>query len=135
VAYPEEIVWKSYEKIFARAFWVEVVKRTEPPPLIIVHMDQKGAESERRTELRPPSLVKAKRKGNAIEISTEEVKELRVYLDDAMVDLDKPVTITVNGKKLHDGVVKRSMDVLIEEAHKRHDSSMLYTAFVDLKLR
>jgi dienelactone hydrolase len=135
VAYPEEIAWKSYEKIFARAFWVEVVKRTEPPPLIIVHMDQKGAESERRTELRPPSLVKAKRKGNAIEISTEEVKELRVYLDDAMVDLDKPVTITVNGKKMHDGIVKRSMDVLIEEAHKRHDSSMLYTAFVDVKLK
>jgi hypothetical protein len=45
------------------------------------------------------------------------------------------VTITVNGKKMHDGIVKRSMDVLIEEAHKRHDSSMLYTAFVDVKLK
>jgi len=45
VAYPEEIVWKSYEKIFARAWWVEVTKRTEPPPLIMVHLDMKGAES------------------------------------------------------------------------------------------
>jgi len=133
--YPEELVWKSYEKIFARAFWVEVTKRTEPPPLTMVHMDQKGAESERRTELRPPALVKAKRKGNAIEISTEEVRELRVYLDDAMVDLDKPVAITVNGRKLHDATVKRSMDVLIDEAHKRHDSSMLFSASVDLKVK
>jgi hypothetical protein len=95
----------------------------------------KGAESERRTELRPPALVKAKRKGNAIEIATEEVLSLRVYLDDAMVDLDKPVTITVNGRKLHDGVVKRSMDVLIEEAHKRHDLGMTFTAIVDLKVK
>src|SRR6185295_2001724 len=133
VAYPEEVVWKSYEKVFARAFWVEVTKRTEPPPLIIVHMDQKGAESERRTELRPPALVKAKRAGNAITITTEEVKELRVYLDDAMVDLDKPVVITVNGRKVHDAVVKRSMEVLIEDAHKRRDPGMLFTAFVDLK--
>jgi len=132
--YPEELVWKSYEKVFARAFWVEVTRRTEPPPLIMVHLDQKGAESERRTELRPPALVKAKRKGNAIEISTEEVRELRVYLDDAMVDLDKPVTITVNGRKLHDATVKRSMDVLIEEAHKRRDRSMLFSASVDLKV-
>src|SRR5262249_27538640 len=130
--YPEELVFKSYEKIFARAFWIEVVKRTEPPPLIMVHLDQKGAESERRTELRPPTLVKAKRNGNALTITTEEVKELRVYLDDVMLDLDKPVTITVNGRKLHDGIVKRSMDVLIEEARRR---TILHSAAVDLKLK
>jgi hypothetical protein len=52
-----------------------------------------------------------------------------------MLDLDKPVTITVNGRKLHDATVKRSLDVLIDEARKRHESSMLFSAFVDLKLR
>lgn len=133
VAYPEEIVWKSYEKIFARAWWVEVTKRTEPPGLITVHLDMKGAESERRTELRPPALVKAKRKGNAIDITTEEVQSLRVYLDDAMVDLDKPVTITVNGRKLHDATVRRSMDVLIDEARRRRDSGMTFSAVVEVK--
>jgi poly(3-hydroxybutyrate) depolymerase len=133
--YPEEIVWKSYEKIFARAWWVEVTKRTEPPPLIMVHLDMKGQESERRTELRPPALVRAKRKGNAIDVTCEEVKELRVWLDDAMLDLDKPVSITVNGKKLHDGVVKRSVDTLIEEARRRRDPSMTFSACVDLKLK
>jgi hypothetical protein len=131
--YPEEFVWKTYEKVFARAWWVEVTKRSEPLPLIMVHLDMKGQESERRTELRPPVLVRAKRKSNAIEIACEEVKELRVYLDDAMVDLDKPVTITVNGRKLHDGVVRRSVDTLIEEARRRHDPSMLFCASLDLK--
>jgi predicted esterase len=133
--YPEEFVWKSYEKIFARAWWVEVTKRTDPPPLIMVHLDMKGQESERRTELRPPAVVKGKRKGNAIDLTCEEVKELRVYLDDAMVDLDKPVVITVNGRKLHDGIVKRSVDTLIDEARRRHDSSMTFTATVDLKVK
>jgi len=134
VPYPEELVWKSYEKIFARAWWVEVTKRTEPSPLVVVHLDMKGAESERRSELRPPSLVRGKRKGNAIELLTEEVRELRVYLDDAMADLDRPVTITVNGRKLYDATVKRSMDVLIDEARKRHETSMLFSAFVDVKI-
>ena len=133
--YPEEIVWKSYEKIFARAWWVEVTKRTDPPPLIMVHLDMKGQESERRTELRPPAIVKARRKGNALEITTEEVLQLRVWLDDAMVDLDKPVTITLNGRKLHDGVVKRSVEVLIDDARRRRDPSMTFSAFVDLKAR
>jgi enterochelin esterase-like enzyme len=134
-SYPEEIVWKSYEKVFARAWWVEVTKRTEPPPLIMVHLDMKGQESERRTELRPAAVVKAKRKANAIEITTEEVRELRVWLDDSMVDLDKPVTITVNGRKAHDGVLKRSVDTLIDEARRRHDTSMTFSAYVDLKIK
>ena len=133
--YPEEVAWKSYEKIFARAWWVEVVKRTDPPPLVMVHLDMQGKESERRTELRPPALVRAKRSGNAIEISTEEVRELRVYLDDAMVDLARPVTVTVNGRKLHDGVAKRSVDVLIEEARKRRDLSMTFSAIVEVKVK
>jgi hypothetical protein len=133
--YPEEVAWKSYEKIFARAYWVEVTKRTDPPPLIAVHLDMAGKESERRTELRPPALVRAKRSGNAIDVTTEEVRELRILLDDAMMYLDKPVLITVNGRKVHDGIVKRSADVLIEEARKRHDPSMTFSAAVELKIR
>jgi len=133
--YPEELVYKSYEKIFGRAWWIEVTKRNEPQPVIMVHLDMNAQESERRGEYRPPVLVRAKRKGNTIEITCEEAKELRVWLDDAMVDLDKPVTIAVNGKKLHEGVVKRSVDVLIEEARRRRDPSMAFSAYVDVRLR
>jgi predicted esterase len=133
--YPEEIVFRIDENVFSRAFWIEVTKRTDAPPIIMVHLDQQGKESERRTELRPPAVVRAKRKGNAIDVTTEEVRELRVWLDDAMVDLDKPVTITVNGKKLHDGAVKRSVDVLIDEMRRRHDTGMTFSAFVDVKVK
>ena len=65
----------------------------------------------------------------------EEVRKLRIYLDDEMVDLDRPVTITVNGRTLHDKKVKRSVDVLIEEARRRGDRSMTFSAFVELKIR
>jgi dienelactone hydrolase len=68
--YPDEIAWKSYEKIFARAYWVEVLKRTDPAPIITVHLDMTGKESERRSELRPPALVRAKRSGGSIEVAT-----------------------------------------------------------------
>jgi pimeloyl-ACP methyl ester carboxylesterase len=131
--YPEELVYKSYEKIFGRAWWIEVTKRNEPQPVIMVHLDMNGQESERRSEYRPPVLVRAKRKGNAIDVTCEEVKELRLWLDDALVDLDKPVTISVNGRKLHEGVVKRSVDTLIEEARRRRDPSMTFSAYVDVK--
>jgi dienelactone hydrolase len=133
--YPEEIVWKSYEKIFARAYWVEVTKRTDPPPLVTIHLDMAGKESERRTELRPPAVVRARRTGHLLDITTEEVREMRVFLDDAMMDLDQPVQITLNGRKVHDGIVKRSVDVLIEEARRRRDWAMTFSAMVELKVR
>jgi hypothetical protein len=52
-----------------------------------------------------------------------------------MTDLDKPVTVTVNGRKAHEGIVRRSVDVLIDEARRRHDFAMTFTAFVDVKIR
>jgi predicted esterase len=133
--YPEEVLFRNHEKIFPRAYWVEILKRTEAHSLVTVHMDMKNGESERRTEYYPPALVRARRSGNTLTVTCEEVKELRLFLDDALVDLDKPVLIVVNGKKLHDAPVKRSVEVLLEEAHRRRDTSMTFTALVDLKPR
>ena len=133
--YPEEVVFKTWENAFARSHWIEILKRTDAPPFVAVHLDMFGKESERRTEYRPPVLVRARRSGNAIDVTCEEVRELRVWLDDEMVDLDKPVTIHVNGKKLHDATVKRSVDALIDEARRRGDRGMTFSASVDLKPR
>jgi dienelactone hydrolase len=132
-AYPEEVVWKTHEKPFARAYWVEVVRRSEKGPLVTVHMDIQGKEAERRTEYWPASLVRAKRSGNSIELVTEEVKELKLRLSDAMVDLDKPVVVTWNGRKVHDKTVKRSVDVLIEDYVRRRDPGMTFTAELTIK--
>ena len=51
-----------------------------------------------------------------------------------MVDLSKPVAIKVNGKLIQEKVVKRSVDVLIEQARKRQDPGMTFSAAVDVKV-
>ncbi|MBI4564729.1 MAG: hypothetical protein HY716_08585 [Planctomycetes bacterium] len=133
--YPDEVVWKTYEKAFPGAYWVEATKRTNAQPILVTHLDMSGRESETRAEFRPPVLIRARRAGNAINVTCEEVKQLRVWLDDAMVDLDKPVVITVNGKKVHGSKVKRSIDTLINEARRRRDRAMTFSAYVDVRLR
>ena len=131
--YPEEVVWKTYEKEFSRAYWIEVLDRTAGTPIVYGRLDMNGKESERRTEIRPPVLVRATRAGQAIDLRCEEAKELRVWLDDAMVNLDQPVTIRVNGKKAFEGKVARKVDTLIEEARRRRDRSMTFSAFVNVR--
>ena len=132
--YPTEVVWKTYEMEFPRAYWIEALDRTPgAQQLVYGRLDMMGQESERRTEVRPPVLIRAKRSGNAIDITSEEAKKLRVWLDDAMVDLDKPVTITVNGKKQFEGKVARKVETLIDEARRRRDRSMTFSACVDVR--
>jgi dienelactone hydrolase len=131
--YPDEVVWKSYEKGFPGAYWIEATKRTDATPILTTHLDMNARESETRAEFRPPVVIRARRAGNAIDVACEEVKELRVWLDDAMLDLDRPVTVTLNGKRLFDGKAKRSVDTLIDEARRRRDRAMTFSAFVDVK--
>ena len=133
--YPEEVVWKTFEKAFPGAYWLEVKDRTRVRTIITVHMDMLGKESERRAEFRPPALVRARREGNRIDVTCQEVRELRIFLSDAMVDLDQPVKITVNDRTLYDRKVRRSVDFLIEEAIRRRDRAMTFSAYVDLKVR
>lgn len=132
-AYPEEVVFKSSEKPFARAYWVEIVKRSEVRAQPAVHMDIHGKEAERRNEYYPEAVVRAKRSGNAIELTTAEVKELRLWVSDAMLDLGKPVVVTWNGRQVHDRTLKRSMDVLLEDWKSRRDPGMTFTAQVLIK--
>jgi hypothetical protein len=127
------VVWKTYEKAFARAYWVEVVRRTEVRAAAAVHMDVQGKEAERRSEYFPAALVRAKRSGNTIELATEEVKELRLRLSDAMLDLDQPVLVVWNGRKVHERTLKRSADVLLDDYLLRRDPGMTFTAELLIK--
>ena len=53
--YPEHGHYKWHDGYwtrppYPRAYWVEILKRTEAHSLVNVHMDMKNGESERRTE-------------------------------------------------------------------------------------
>jgi dienelactone hydrolase len=60
---------------------------------------------------------------------TGDVKEgaVSVLLNDAMCDLDKPVTVTIGGKATT-AVRPRSLAVLLKSARRRWDPNLLFTA-------
>jgi dienelactone hydrolase len=130
---PEQIAFKSLEKSFQRCAWIEILSRSENGPVVMVHQDMKGGESERRTEYRPPATVRGVRKGLEYRIETEEVRELGLWIDAAVLDPAKPVVVFWNGRKVHDAPLKRSVEVLIEQAWRRDDRGSLYGATIELK--
>ena len=68
---------------------------------------------------------------NEIKISATGAREIRVYLHEKMVDMTKPVTVTVNGSKSKFDV-KPSLETLLESA--RRDRGLLYTASVKVRV-
>ncbi|MDE5838729.1 MAG: hypothetical protein K2H39_06720, partial [Paramuribaculum sp.] len=58
----------------------------------------------------------------------------RIYLNSALVDLNRPVTVTVNGKKFFSGKLKCTIDNMVESCAEYHDPRRIYPASVTINL-
>ena len=56
--------------------------------------------------------------------------ELRVYLNDTMMDLDRPVRVLRNGTEVFHGVVRRRKDVMARTLAERGDRAYMFCAQV-----
>ena len=74
--------------------------------------------------------VKASVKGQAIEFTSTGAKKVTFYLDEKLIDLSKPVRVTMQGRKLFDGKVKPTVDAALESWRAREDRELLYRASV-----
>jgi hypothetical protein len=51
-----------------------------------------------------------------------------------MLDLDRPVTVVINGTEKFSGSVKRSAGVAVEEALRRNDRNAVFAAALELDI-
>jgi predicted esterase len=109
---PERIVWLQDDVTEPRFYWLR-----NPAP--------KGGQR-----------VVATRAGQAITIeeATGGIDELGILLDDEIVDLDKPVRVTMNGATLFEGVVPRTTATLKTTIEERGDPRAGFPAEVRVSL-
>ncbi|HYC79101.1 MAG TPA: hypothetical protein VEI02_15885 [Planctomycetota bacterium] len=70
---------------------------------------------------------------NLIDVKTENIEVFRLFLNDAIVDLSRPVKIVVNGKPMRDEKFERSLDYLLGYFRgARLDAGVLPVAQVEL---
>jgi hypothetical protein len=86
----------------------------------------------RRTQ--PFGSIEAAYAANRFEVRSHNVGAFDLFLSPAMVDLEKPVTVTVNGKEVHAALVKPDLGFLMDMATKDDDRSMLYLAKIPVVL-
>ncbi len=106
--FPKRVVWKQSSTTHDRYYWLAV-----PPGT-----GKAGA------------LVRAELSGQEIAIQSDDVEKLLIRLNDRMVDLDKPVTVTWNGKTVFTGKATRTIATLQRTLSERGDPMAMFAAEV-----
>jgi predicted esterase len=111
---PDRIVWKQTGTLHDRFYWLAVPT----------------------SEAKGGALVVAQRKDQTIDItSVEQVSKLSIRLDERMVDLDKPIKVTQDGKEIFSGMPTRNIKTLVNTLVGRGDPKLMFDAEVEVTLK
>ena len=58
----------------------------------------------------------------------------KAILNDKMVDMDKPVKVTYQGRTLFEGKVERTMGCLAKTLQERGDRELMFSGYVDVEI-
>ncbi len=100
---PAELTWEMTDGVVKDFFWLS------------------SPEAYRGRELN------ASCRENKLVITTRDIKNFSVLLDERLVDFSKPVTIELNGKKVSGGKLKPSLKTLVETLSRRGDIRLAAT--------
>ena len=108
-AWPKKVVWRQDDVVHRRAYWLAL-----------------GPETVAAAE----QTITAEVVGNRIALGGTVPAGLRLHLDDALLDLDKPVVVLVGGTERFNGVVPRTAGALYDDLAERPDAVLAGAAVV-----
>jgi poly(3-hydroxybutyrate) depolymerase len=109
---PSKVVWKQDDVTHSRFYWLAV----------------DGANRKARTE------IVASLAGQTINVEAKEVGTVVVRLNDELLNLDKPVTVTSGSEQLFDGLVNRTIGVIAQTIEERGDPNLVFSSELSVSL-
>jgi pimeloyl-ACP methyl ester carboxylesterase len=132
--YPQQVWLQSNrpDTQFNRADWVQVYQSIAPgKEQRLLLRRGRGQMRVNQNAFRVDAAIPTP---NHVEIKAENVQTMRLYFNDRMVDLKKPVTIIVNKKPRFEGLLKPSVGEMLNDQLFLGRGWRYYTAVVDLDL-
>lgn len=105
--WPRRIVWKQDDVTHARFYWLAI--------------DPKAAETAAVVRAEVSAEVSAQ----DITLETSDVPSVFVRVDDALVDMDQPVTIRAGGAIRFEGVIPRTIAAMVQSLDERGDPASI----------
>lgn len=110
--YPEKIVWRQEEVVRDWFYWLQAPS----------------------AECRPKAMAVVQRKGNEIEILECDYSRLSIYLNDVMVDLNRPIIVRYKGEKIFKGKLIRTIGNMQRSLARSGDLRYAYPAVVEVEI-
>ncbi len=108
--WPKQVVWVQSDDVLKHFYWVEAPNAVEG------------------------GRVEASVKDNTITVTADKQKALAFWLDSSIVDLSKPVTVTVNGGKAETFTPKANLETFCVGLDERGDPRLSAPARMELAL-
>ncbi len=131
----------THRVIHGRAYWVRIDKlkglEWNPRDRIEIHTNETISAQEQVNRAKDYvrkhlGRVDAAIAGeNLIDVKTSYVSEFTLFLHDKLVDMDKPITIKVNGRA-YKKTVKRDVGFMLDEVRKDGDKERTFYAAVKM---
>ena len=134
VAHPEKISWETERTDrYNRFRWLVIDrlgKRGSDVALDDVNTFSPAPTVERVLfdREKPSGRVDAVRRGNDFDVRTRGVQTFTLLISPDVVATGKPIRVTVNGKSVHDAMVKKEVATLMKWAARDQDRTMVYGA-------
>ncbi len=109
---PSRVVWRQDDVTHSRFSWLAV------------------ADEDRRSG----TQVVAEVAGQEVSVESSDLGRVTILLDDRLVDLDRPVTIVANGRRLPARTVERTIAGLARTLAERGDPDLSFSAAVTVEL-
>jgi dienelactone hydrolase len=111
-----------------RQVYPREVLRVPHPAIVPVSRRVWWIESDTRQ-----GLVRAVRlPPDRIDVTARFARRVTLFLHDRLVDLDRPITVTINGTDAFTGIVKRSAVTALDEVRRLGDERRIYAARLTL---
>lgn len=132
-AHPAKVTWESERTDrYNRFRWLVIDRlgtRSSDVALDDVNTFRQGMRTaELFDRAKRSGRVDAERAGNLYEVRTRGVQQFTLLLSPAVVDFTRAVRVNVNGRTVHDAIVRKDLAVLQKWSAKDHDRTMLYGA-------
>lgn len=108
---PKKIIWQQDDIVQKRFYWIYL-------PF--------------SDELYKGQIVEASYEGQTIAIKSESPLHMILFLRDEMMNLDQPITVTVNGKTVFQDRVERNISTIKFTIEERGDYQQIYTAQIPI---
>lgn len=139
--FPKHIEWETDKVKAGRAYWIEISqldtiqekadwqKVYNPPPIEINSKEVKYNLYPHKS-----GAIKADWSENSITVQQSRVKAFTIYVSPEMIDLNKPLTITVNGHKVWTGMVAADKETIIDEFIRTKDRKLMVIKKIKIQL-